>query len=1318
MKMMRVRAIVISVALVGTVGFAAEPFLELTTVDGAPVLKVGGSVVKPVICNDKVTVPEDGVIRLGEGAQLKFVLPHAVNLHRDYTTLIEVKTRHMFPWTGQEAKDLNRKLDGTLAEKSSEDVSSRGLFMFRNGDKDVCRIWTCGGYVSIPGQRQIPWNRCVFPEEWHVFSACCAADEAYCVGMRDGIVLHSPFPQSAKQDLVFDTVSFGTRYGWDRNFQGDIRAVKVWNGRLDERQQRLEHAKSRSIAVELEDYAFTEAKANRLKFRLFNFSNQTQRGSFSWTLDGLADSKNYEIPSGECRDLDFEIKPTSPGVFRLRTNQEQSFEVCVIEKEPFVDRLPAGEPSFRLVDEIDCSQNLPYPRAGLKESTVLKDATGAYRETPAVARGAFSYRIDNIRNPRRYHVLEIEYPDNAKRAFSVHVYSADPANGTVVGGQTHSVGILTGGFHFNTGTMQKKRLYFVPYSDKAMVIVENRGPQHLIRRPGAVARLRVYEVEQDWLPKLPAAVNADREINVWDEDPAIDCVWFNNPSLEKDVGLDFWREKAARIVEYANFVGYNAWTMQVVDYGGDRNGSFYTLPTSQTAGLSGHVNGWCDVYAKTFERDRLKFFGRISPGYTGWCFWHDLAKGKLDLRGQRCGATGIDPTTPLAKELFLGIARHYRMKYADNAMFQGLEFDTRFFFKDGAANASACTELLKAFMAELRKGNDRLRVILSVSWTMWQRGNSRPDFDIEKNLLDIGCDVKAWKNIPGVVLLMDQDPEGEQSWGFDVRTSPDNRSQQAVFDPESAAFFEKNLATRGYNFFLHANFENFPGTKDYLPESVYPMGYWESKTNFPNFLSWCNPYPNTDEALQPWSSALANTDVKHFLTGWWNTPDVGVTEQFRAFYRQVRAIPDGDYRRINSPDDPVTIRVSGDNWYMVNRLQVEAEVRVPGIGDSPLRFAPSEVKVGRGSPEWSKARQSFDERVLDGFRELEVVLSAEAAHGSPELKDLSLRFKSCLDEKKVMRLRALVCDPLVEKALNDVRGYRHVTTFDAGTKSFDLAITSISRQPIVLQVSWVGSEQWTVEVDRSIVKTVRLNPGETKHVALPLAKWEPEYIYQGPVTLKITEGVGKSREYKYMVGGLSATKASAGKRLGDDPEMRGYKRIHLSEKTPEGEIVWEYGYQWREDGLFACAVVEDEDHYPAKLTGAYEDMIHRNDSLQFFANGGAKAEWNDNDFDNDDLEGLVGDTAEGVKTVVNLRPSAATGDVSSYFRREGNRSAYEIFIPKSLLPGVKFEKGFHLGFLLMVNSRFPAKGAAAAFSTTGKIFPYKRPGVWPDVVFR
>ena len=253
------------------------------------------------------------------------------------------------------------------------------------------------------------------------------------------------------------------------------------------------------------------------------------------------------------------------------------------------------------------------------------------------------------------------------------------------------------------------------------------------------------------------------------------------------------------------------------------------------------------------------------------------------------------------------------------------------------------------------------------------------------NLLDLGCDLAAWKEIPGVVILPDHDPEGEQSWGFDQRTSPDNRAQQAIFDPETAAFFERNLATRGYNFFLHANFENFPGTKDHLPESVYPMGYWESKTNFPSFLSWCNPYPNRDEALQPWSSALANTDVKHFLTGWWNTPDVGVTEEFRAFYRRVRAIPDGDYRRVNSPDDPVTIRVSGANWYLVNRLQVNATVRV---GGKAFELAPSEVRVGTGALDWSGAVPAFDERILERFRELESVLVAESAKGPEELKAL------------------------------------------------------------------------------------------------------------------------------------------------------------------------------------------------------------------------------------------------------------------------------------------------------------------------------------------
>ncbi|MBQ6595914.1 MAG: hypothetical protein IJH79_00030, partial [Lentisphaeria bacterium] len=230
---------------------------------------------------------------------------------------------------------------------------------------------------------------------------------------------------------------------------------------------------------------------------------------------------------------------------------------------------------------------------------IVKDKSGIYREGSTVYRSSFAYKLKELADPNRYHVLEIEYPDNARRTYSVQVWAE--FFDRIQSGQMNALGIITGGQHPVSDTMRKRQLLWLPYSRKTYVVLDNYASSTCERGPAA-SKLRVYEVRNEKLPLLKTG-NGGRQAGVWDEDCVMDIDWINMPYQFERIDLTFWREKVERIAEYARYMGYNTWTYQIADYFGNRNTSHMDV----VSGRSTHITGWDDVYAKVFEREKIPF---------------------------------------------------------------------------------------------------------------------------------------------------------------------------------------------------------------------------------------------------------------------------------------------------------------------------------------------------------------------------------------------------------------------------------------------------------------------------------------------------------------------------------------------------------------------------------------------------------------------------------------------------------------------------------------------------------------------------------------
>ena len=147
---------------------------------------------------------------------------------------------------------------------------------------------------------------------------------------------------------------------------------------------------------------------------------------------------------------------------------------------------------------------------------------------------------------------------------------------------------------------------------------------------------------------------------------------------------------------------------------------------------------------------------------------------------------------------------------------------------------------------------------------------------------------------------------------------------------------------------------------------------------------------------------VADYDLQDIKHGFWGLPEQGEHERFRAFYTQFRAIPRGEFRRLDgAADDPVTVRVGDKGYYLVNRTPYEVEAswkengaaRNAQLGNCEIRYFPA--PGGARISDFAASVGKKDSEALS--KRLEVL--EEAAKEDPlnrELADVSARARAAL----------------------------------------------------------------------------------------------------------------------------------------------------------------------------------------------------------------------------------------------------------------------------------------------------------------------------------
>jgi hypothetical protein len=242
--------------------------------------------------------------------------------------------------------------------------------------------------------------------------------------------------------------------------------------------------------------------------------------------DGSETTTSISVdPSEAPRRLLTEL-PCVPGDYRLALAPSQfgrAFPAQIFEYTVFgADRV---EPKFvkgRLLDEIDLTA--AAPDFASEATSVESGATGSYRVSEShgftwfqrlspAQRGNlsppswFAYRVRPPVTARPY-ILEVEYPDNAARAFVVAVRAADRPS--------LSFAIETGVIWPLSEKMARNEALFWASSSDMRVIVMN---EHDGLR-AAVAKIRLYDVEETTRPIIEADPKSvgSRDFRVWDEE--------------------------------------------------------------------------------------------------------------------------------------------------------------------------------------------------------------------------------------------------------------------------------------------------------------------------------------------------------------------------------------------------------------------------------------------------------------------------------------------------------------------------------------------------------------------------------------------------------------------------------------------------------------------------------------------------------------------------------------------------------------------------------------------------------------------------------
>ena len=1221
--------------------------------------KVAGEIRKPkAVVN--VTL-EEGGIRLGHFSQIRFDVSKLPTL-KGYTLVFHGKIK--FDVQGNNTwYDRDRLDDGKLST------------IIRGGARSLIPYGPLQNrFYASNWNWMVHFNRWFEKDEWHWFAlgydAKCGL-KMYQLDNRVQYFHEKKVPEiKLGKELCFGSKNPKSKDPRDYGVDMVIGELALYDKMLSKKELLSLYGRIRGVEAELKDYAVIAGKNETLHFQFRNYSDKTWDNPIAVKfIDGQGkeiakDNISLKLQAGKDAFKTIEFKAPNPGIYRIKFDTGRSFELLALDSRPFTADMKPGELELKLLEEIDCTKPLPGRFISDGKDTIVKDKSGTYRESGTAERSAFAYKLKKLANPNRYHVLEIEYPDNAKRAYAVNIWAE--FFGRITSGQLNALGIITGGQHPVSYTMRKRSLLWLPYAEQNYVVLDNYR-QDVCERGAALSRLRIYEVQNEKLPLLQTAKNGRGEISVIDEDMGMDNDWINMPHQFERIDLHFWQEKAERMAEYSRYMGYNQKTYQIADYHGDRDaGHMNVTPGTPTA----HLHGWGDVWAKIFEREQMHFWLRLAMGW-----FYPKSAGSVPMfsdpktysnslaehfsRGTDCPAEinrngkvfGLNPLHPKTEEECRKFIAYYRDRYAKYKYFKGLTLhDNIQFFngletgygnwnidcfeKDTGINVPSspdpkkCIELryrfltspkiknkwiqwrcnryarfLKNLTEELRKDNPHLEYQVWIRFESSLRDTTNRNLKIRQCLLEAGFDMDQLNKIEGLRIMPLVRPEFEH-----IRPLLKQQETYAMFDQSFAEAFagQKNP---GLIYSLWTTLECYRPEKFSLKNFFVPVGNWNWIKNDSHAFSWASCWPVDDFALLLLTNMLANMDLEHISTGWWGHPDCGVNQLLRPFWQAFRSIPQGKYELKSDPDSPVALRVCGNNFYLVNKENFPVEISLTHSGlEDVVSGKPFKAEQFTMKPcevrVFSGKINSFKQNVNP---DAPVILKKQIANFETTVK--------------------IIGDPKIEKLLNETKEYFRQGKFTKARQMFylheiikvlaenkGLQLTAkLLPKEVAVEVNVISFDQETRNISVWIDKAdgcwnadsenkvnLVLKSGERKAFRIKLKDALVKDGWNGTITLFMTVDNGIPMQKKFLLGGHFARYSDIAE-IGKDWSFSKYKMKISEVKDKLGRKIFDYSQGYAwNERGLFIATVVDDTDYLPA------DDYHRHfqsDSMQYFIDG-------------------------------------------------------------------------------------------------------------------
>jgi hypothetical protein len=503
---------------------------------------------------------------------------------------------------------------------------------------------------------------------------------------------------------------------WDRlGLDGVLDEVKIFDTALTEAEVCQIYSEYNPVTPVLVDYAGIAGRENIYRVRFVNTGAREVKKEFTLSVypkesrNSLYGRKfRVDLAPGRSAWEQFSFTPPEAIDFQMVFSDgivQRTYETTALPPESTTAAMPLsadGKAATRLVEEIDCAA---VDDAGRYRDDghcrIVESPEGKYRETALRETNAgFAYRFCIRKGATgRPHYLEVEYPDDKSRIFSVSVFqfAYDRVDGS---GCLDTIGILTGGNHPLTFRKQSKKLLFWPDRENFMAVFSAFCPRGDSTGPAAY-KIRLHEL-QGPLPRLQVSLPGtlpQREFGIWEEDPTMLAGnWFNRPeTYGREVDLAFWRIKAERALQYLRHSGKTCWSMLLFDYYGDNSGSMnYLLPASSLISRAGRLPGWADVFATVFDREGVPFFvelnhrtmrtgdGALDPllGVDGLAknLEEAMARGEkaVELFSNRdtialhAGEPFLDPLCPAVQGAYRKVIAAYAKKFGKYNSFAGI----------------------------------------------------------------------------------------------------------------------------------------------------------------------------------------------------------------------------------------------------------------------------------------------------------------------------------------------------------------------------------------------------------------------------------------------------------------------------------------------------------------------------------------------------------------------------------------------------------------------------------------------------------------------